>query len=86
MGARLKAALVGCLVPLLILILWEGLARAGVFSPVLLPAPSAVAIRWWAYLTPAEAYDPALKPWWRWAISGELPADAAGSLRALDGR
>ena len=39
-----------------------------------------MALRWWAYLTPADAYDPALQSWWRWALSGELPADAAGSM------
>lgn len=80
MKSRLRSAVTGSIVPFLLLILWEGLARAGLFSPVLLPAPSAVAIKWWAYLTPAEAYDPAVQSWWRWAISGELPTDAVGSL------
>jgi len=78
---KLKSSLTGVLVPLLVVLLWEALARAGIFSPVVMPAPSAVAVKWWAYLLPTEAYDPAVhSSWLAWAISGELPIDTAGSL------
>jgi NitT/TauT family transport system permease protein len=37
----------GALVPLALLVLWEAAARAHLVSPIVLPAPSAVAVRWW---------------------------------------
>ncbi len=73
--ARLASAL---LVPLALLAAWEAVSRAGWVSPLVLPAPSAVAVRWWAYLTPAQPY--AGGSWLAWACSGELPRDAAASL------
>jgi NitT/TauT family transport system permease protein len=76
---RLKPVLQGALVPLLLLAAWEACSRAGLFSPVVLPAPSAVAVKWWAYLLPAQPRAPgqgALE----WMLSGELPHDAWSSL------
>jgi NitT/TauT family transport system permease protein len=67
-------------VPLALLLAWEGISRAGLVTPLILPSPTAVAVRWWAYLTPASPFDPAAGPWWRWALSGELPHDALTSL------
>ncbi len=68
------------LVPLVLLAIWEGVSRAGWVSPLVLPPPSAVAVRWWAYLTPAQPRDAAATSWLAWAVSGELPRDAAASL------
>jgi NitT/TauT family transport system permease protein len=77
---NLKNFLHGALVPLALLILWEAGSRLGLFSAVLLPSPTAVAIKWWAYLTPAQAYDPAAGSFLSWLVSGELPHDAYSSL------
>jgi NitT/TauT family transport system permease protein len=69
----------GVLVPVLLLILWEACSRAGWFSPVLLPSPTAVAIKWWAYLMPAQPQE-AGQSYLAWMFSGELPHDAYSSL------
>ena len=67
-------------VPALVLLVWEGLSRAGKISPAILPAPSRVVARWWQYLLPQEPYDPAQGSRLAWLLSGELPQDAMGSL------
>jgi NitT/TauT family transport system permease protein len=69
----------GILVPVLLLILWEACSRAGWFSPVLLPSPTAVAIKWWAYLMPAQPQEDG-QSYLAWMLSGELPHDAYSSL------
>ena len=76
-GKKLVQAL---LVPVAVLALWEGLSRAGFINPLILPSPTKVALRWWSYLTPLTAYDPADGPWLKWLVSGELLQDAAASL------
>ena len=82
-GKRLLQAL---LVPVAVLAIWEGLSRAGVINPLILPSPTRVALRWWAYLSPLHPYDPAQGTYLRWLVSGELPHDAAASLfRVLTG-
>ena len=50
-------------VPVVLLLVWEGLSRSGAINAIILPSPSAVVIRWFKY-----------------AQSGELPADAVSSL------
>ena len=80
MLGKLKALLTGIIVPVLVLAVWEATSRAGLFSPIVLPAPSAVAVRWWQYLTPTDPWDSATQSWFAWALSGELPSDAMGSL------
>jgi NitT/TauT family transport system permease protein len=80
MAGKFKTFATGAIVPLVVLAIWEACARAGFFSPIVLPAPSAVAVRWWAYLTPMEPWDSASQSWLAWALSGELPSDAMGSL------
>lgn len=67
-------------VPAALLLAWEAVSRAGWVTPLVLPAPSAVALRWWAYLRPPEPYDPAAGGLLAWAVSGELPHDALASL------
>ncbi len=77
---RLGGLLSSVAVPAALLLLWEAESRLGWVTPLILPAPSAVALRWWLYLRPAEAWDPAAGSWLAWALSGELPHDALTSL------
>src|SRR5512137_1129799 len=79
-SARLVRSLA---VPVALLLAWEGISRAGWVTPLILPSPTAVAIRWWAYLLPMAPFDAAAGPWWRWAISGELPHDVFTSLMRI---
>ena len=76
---KLKDFTHGALVPVLLLILWEGGSRAGLFSEVLLPSPTAVAIKWWAYLLPMQPQE-AGQSYLAWLFSGELLHDAYSSL------
>ena len=75
-----KAFLRGAAVPLLLLAIWEACARARLVSPIILPAPSAVAARWWTALRPAEPHDPGTSSYSAWLFSGELVHDAGSSL------
>jgi NitT/TauT family transport system permease protein len=70
-------------VPVALLLAWEGISLAGWVTPLILPSPTAVALRWWAYLTPLEPYAGFAGPWWRWALSGELPQDVFTSLMRI---
>lgn len=70
----------GALVPVVLLILWEAVARAGFFSAVVLPPPSAVFNRWVIYAMPSPVASIAKDGWLGWALSGELIHDAIGSL------
>ena len=76
---KLKSFAHGALVPVLILILWEACSRAGLFSSVVMPAPSAVAVKWWAYLLPAQPQE-AGQGTLAWLLSGEMLHDAYSSL------
>jgi sulfonate transport system permease protein len=40
--------MLGLILPVVLLVLWEGLSRIGVFPPNLLPAPSAIALTLWS--------------------------------------
>ncbi len=71
------------LVPVFALIVWEGVVRIGWVSPLVLPAPSEVFLRWIKYALPVYPYDPAEGSWFVWAISGELPGDAFSSLMRI---
>ncbi len=70
-------------VPALLLAAWEGVARAGWISPVILPAPSQVLLRWIAYAKPVQLYDPSQGSYLAWMFSGELPRDAFMSLMRI---
>ncbi len=72
-------------VPVLVLAAWEAVSRSGWVSPVVLPAPSQVLLRWIAYAKPLEPYDPSKGSWLPWAVSGELPRDALTSLMRVGG-
>lgn len=52
--ARLEGRLAGWALPLLLVVLWEALSRAGVIAPTVLPAPSAVALAGWQALKSGE--------------------------------
>jgi NitT/TauT family transport system permease protein len=80
MQPRARAFFRSAIVPAVIILAWEGLSRAGIISPLILPAPSRVLLRWIAYIKPLKPYDPSQGNWLSWAISGELLADAAASL------
>jgi len=73
------------LVPALLLAAWEALSRSGAVSPLVLPAPSQVLLRWVAYARPAEPWDPARGGAIAWLFSGELPRDALASLARVAG-
>ena len=62
------------------LVVWETPGRLGYFSPSVLPTPSAVVVKWIAYLLPLEAFDAAKGSYFAWIFSGELPQDAYASL------
>ena len=79
-AARLARSLA---VPLLALAAWEAIVRAGWVSPIVLPSPTQVFLRWIAYARPAAPWDPAEGSWLAWAFSGELPRDAATSLMRI---
>jgi len=72
-------------VPAIVVAAWEGICRAGLVSPLLLPAPSRVLVRWIAYLSPLEPYDPSRGGLLPWLLSGELPHDALTSLMRVAG-
>ena len=74
-------ALVGLVVPALVIGVWQGVAALGWVNPQVLPSPLAVLQKWWAYLLPLQPYDAAAgMGWLAWALSGELITDALGSL------
>jgi len=58
-AGRAAVALRSVAVPAALLLAWEAVSRVGWVTPLILPAPSAVALRWWTYLAPTEAFDPA---------------------------
>jgi NitT/TauT family transport system permease protein len=49
-----RAIVRGTAVPLLTLLLWEGICQAGLVSAIILPAPSAVVLRWIEWLLSGE--------------------------------
>jgi len=75
-----RQAGVGLVLPVAVIAAWQAVAQLGWVNPQVLPSPQAVLARWWAYLLPLQPYDPAAGSWLRWAVSGELLTDAAGSL------
>lgn len=74
------SSLRGAIVPVAILVLWEILSRVGVFSPIVLPPPTAVAVKWVNGLVPGLPYDPSSQSYLAWLFSGEMPHDMVSSL------
>jgi NitT/TauT family transport system permease protein len=79
MQRRLKSIVEGAIVPVLIIFVWELCSRAGLFSPIVMPAPSAVIAKWWSSLLPVQAQQPG-QNYLAWLLSGELLHDAYSSL------
>ncbi len=71
------------LVPAILVLVWECVSRAGWVTPLVLPAPSAVAVRWWAYLRPTHPLASADGSLFLWMVSGELPRDIVASLTRI---
>lgn len=76
-----RELLVGMVVPLLALAVWQWVASAGLVNPQVLPAPLAVGRKWVEYLLPLQPFaEHAGGGWWAWAFSGELVVDTLTSL------
>ena len=71
-----RAIASGLIVPVAVIALWQLVCVLGWVSPLKLPSPLAVALRWGQYISPAEAYTPEAGSWLAWAFSGELLRDA----------
>lgn len=78
--SRGRAFLRGVAVPATAVAAWQLLSMAGKINPQILPAPSAVLVRWYQYLSPTELFDPAKTSYVAWLFSGELIHDACSSL------
>src|SRR5512143_776616 len=78
--SRAREFLRGVAVPAAVVAAWQLLSMAGEINPQILPAPSAVLVRWYQYLAPTEAFDPAKTSYVGWLVSGELLHDASSSL------
>ncbi|MFL9924697.1 ABC transporter permease [Herbaspirillum lusitanum] len=70
----------GLIVPVLVIAIWQGASSLGWINPLVLPSPWAVVHKWFEYISPTKAYDPADGSWLAWVFSGELITDAIGSL------
>jgi NitT/TauT family transport system permease protein len=73
----------GIWVPLIAVAIWELLVRNGFVNPQVLPAPSAVLVRWWQYIIPMEPYDPATSSYFIWLFSGEFFGDMWASFHRV---
>jgi len=77
---KIADALQGLLVPITLLALWQWLSSQAIINPQILPTPVAVLTKWWEYLMPTAAFDPAKSSYVAWFFSGELIHDAYASL------
>lgn len=77
---QIGGILYGTLVPIVLLTLWQGLSVYGIVDPKILPSPVAVLLKWIAYLSPVEPFDPGKSGYLAWLFSGELIGDASASL------
>ena len=77
---RAGTALVGAIVPALVIVLWQAATALGWVNPQVLPSPLAVVGKWIEYLLPLQPYLAADGSWLAWACSGELIVDSLGSL------
>ena len=76
----IKAVFMPIMVPVIVITVWQLVCLAGWVSPLKLPSPWAVALRWGQYLAPTEPYALQTRSWLVWLFSGELIGDALGSL------
>jgi NitT/TauT family transport system permease protein len=54
MSPGVKSLLRGVAMPFLLLVVWESSCRAGLVSPIMLPSPSAIVIKWLEWLRSGE--------------------------------
>jgi NitT/TauT family transport system permease protein len=54
MSPGVKSTLRGIAMPLLLLIVWEASCRGGLVSPIMLPSPSAIVVKWIEWLRSGE--------------------------------
>jgi NitT/TauT family transport system permease protein len=76
----MRQAVVGVVVPVLVIALWQLASQLGWVIPQVLPSPVAVAQKWVEYALPLTPYDPAAGSRLAWAFSGELVQDTLGSM------
>jgi NitT/TauT family transport system permease protein len=79
-ASRALGFLRGVAIPATAVAVWQLLSMLGYVNPLILPAPSAVLVRWYQYLTPMMPYDPATTSYAAWFFSGELIHDASASM------
>ena len=79
-SSRALGFLRGVAIPATAVAVWQLLSMMGYVNPMILPAPSAVLVRWYQYLAPMEPYDPEKMSYAVWVFSGELIHDAYASL------
>lgn len=70
----------GVWVPLVVILIWQGISQAGWVNVQVLPSPLAVLTKWVQYLRPTEAYNPESGSSIVWLFSGELPQDLWASF------
>ena len=75
-----RAIAEGAVIPLAILLVWATVCALGLIDPLKLPSPLAVFVRFWRYILPEAAFNPASPFSLAWLVSGEFFRDAAGSL------
>lgn len=70
----------GIWVPLLVVLVWQGISELGWINVQVLPSPWAVITKWIEYLKPLEPYTPEKGSYLSWMFSGELPHDLWASF------
>ncbi|WP_413290501.1 ABC transporter permease [Bdellovibrio sp. HCB337] len=70
----------GFWVPLVVVLVWQGISELGWVNVQVLPSPWAVITKWIEYLKPLEPFDPEKGSYFSWMFSGELPHDLWASF------
>jgi NitT/TauT family transport system permease protein len=73
-----KSVVIGMILPVLLVTLWQQAAAHGWANPQVMPAPGAVVEKWVAYLLPLQPHTEG--SWLAWAFSGEMVVDTLGSM------
>lgn len=84
-GARLARRLVPTVIPILVLVGWEVIARSGVTEQSLLPPPTTVLQTLWEDALDGELWDNTRASMYRWVIGFTLGASSGVILGALVG-
>jgi NitT/TauT family transport system permease protein len=77
---KLVEGLIGLVVPVTAVLMWQIAASLGWLNAQILPSPWAVLKKWYEYATPLLPFDPTQQSRIQWLFSGELVADSIGSL------